>query len=91
MKRHTGVQVELDVCVLLLFVAVVVRSALHDLHVAQLDVCAGRLGGYEAAESDYCGDGKGDGGEEAEDILQAHQCRVHLGGVVERVRLLAAF
>lgn len=82
-RECTCVEVELDVCVLLLLVAVVVWSALDDLHVAQLDVCAGRLGRYEAAERNHCGNGEGDGGEEAEDILQAHQCRMHIGGIAE--------
>lgn len=78
--RRTSVQVEPDVCVLLLLVAVVVRPPLDYLHVAQLDVGGGSLGGDEAAERNHGRDGEGDGGEEAEDILQSHQCRVHLVG-----------
>ena len=78
--RRTRVQVELDMRILLLLVAVVVRPALDHLHVAQLDVGRGRLGGHEAAERNYHGDGEGNRGEEAKDILQSHQCRVHLGG-----------
>lgn len=82
-NKRTSVQVELDVRILLLLVAVVVRAAFYDLHVAQLDVCARCLRGDEAAERDYHGDGEGDGGEEAEDILQSHQCGVHRVGLGE--------
>jgi hypothetical protein len=68
--------------VLLLLVAVVVGSAFYDLHIAQLYRGSRALGGDEAAECDYRSDGECDGREEAEDILQSHQCRVHLVGRV---------
>lgn len=77
-REHTGVQIEAHVCVFFLLVAVVVRSPFDDLHVAQIYAGAGGLRGYEAAERDYCGYGEGDGGEEAEDILQSHECGVHV-------------
>jgi hypothetical protein len=73
-RLRTGVQVELDVCIFLALVAVVVRAALDDLHVAQ------RYGGRrglrrdEAAERNHRRDGEGDGRKEAEHILQPHEC-----------------
>ena len=79
-EERTGVQVKLDVRIFLLLVAVVVRPPLDDLHVAHLHRGIRALGGHEAAECDYGGDGEGDSCEEAEDILQSHQCRVHLVG-----------
>ena len=85
---RTCVQVELDVRVLLLLVAVVVRPSLYYLHVAQLYVRIRALRGDEAAECNYRGDGEGDCREEAEDILQAHQCRMHLVGGMWRVRVV---
>lgn len=63
--------------ILLLLVAIVVRPALHDLYIAQLYSCARGLWGYEAAERDYRRDGEGDGCEEAEDVLQPHECGMH--------------
>jgi hypothetical protein len=74
---RTSFQVEPDVGVFLLLVAVVVRPAFYNLHIAQLYVCARCLWGYEAAERNYCCDGEGYGCEEAEDILQPHESRVH--------------
>lgn len=79
---RTSIEIELDMRVFLLLIAVVVRPALDDLHAAQLDVGARRLGGYEAAERNDGCDGEGDRGEEAEDVLQAHQGRMHLGECV---------
>lgn len=64
--------------VFFLLVAVVVRSALDDLHVAQLDVCAGCLWGYEAAKCNDRGHAECYRGEEAEDVLQPHERGVHV-------------
>lgn len=73
----TSVQIKLDVRVLLPLVAVVMRSPLHHLHIAHLNRRIRALRGHEAAECDYRRNGKGHGREEAKDILQSHQCRVH--------------
>ena len=74
--------------ILLLLVAVVVRSSLDDLHVAQLYRGVRVLRGNEAAERDYRSDGEGDGCEETKDILQSHQCRMHLVGCIGFVRVV---
>ena len=76
---HTSLEVELDVRVLLPLATVVVRPALHDLHIAQLKRGAGRLWRNKATECNDARYGKGNGGEEAEDILRPHQRGVHRG------------
>lgn len=51
-----------------------------DIHldIAQLDACRGRLGDPCDRESDDDGGDESDSREEAEDILNSHQCRMHL-------------
>jgi hypothetical protein len=83
--KRTSIQIEAHIRVFFFLVAVVVRPPFDDLHVAQAYAGAWGLWGYEAAERNYGGYGEGDGGEEAEDILQSHECGVH---VVWAVRLL---
>ena len=63
--------------ILLLLITVIVRPALHDLHIPQLYSRARRLGVYEGGQSDYGCDGECDRGEESEDILEAHERGVH--------------
>jgi hypothetical protein len=53
--------------------AVVVRSALDDLDILELEACAGRLGDEHNTDGDCCCDCECGGCEEAEDILHAHQ------------------
>ncbi len=43
-ERHTRVQIELNMRILLLLIAIIVRPALDDLHIAQRDRGTGVLG-----------------------------------------------
>lgn len=85
--RHTGIQVKLDMRILLPLGRVVVRPALDYLHIAQRYAGRGILGRNKTAQRDDGRDCEGDGGEETEDILHPHQIRVHGGCVSERSAL----
>lgn len=69
---RTSIQVELDVGIFLSLCAVVVRPALDDLHVLELEAGAGRLGDEQHAECDGRCHGEGGRGEEAEGGLHSH-------------------
>lgn len=79
---RTGIQVELDMRVFFSLRAVIVRSALDDLHVLELQASTGRLRDEQHAHGDCGRDCERGGCEEAEDILEANHRRMHVGGVI---------
>ena len=70
---RTGIQVKLDVGIFLSLGAVVVRPALDNLHILELEAGAGRLRDEQNAECNRGRDGERGRGEEAEGGLHSHQ------------------
>jgi hypothetical protein len=66
---RTSIEVEFDVCILLLLSTVVVRSTLDDLDILELEAGTGRLRDEQDADCNGCCDGECGRGEEAKDAL----------------------
>jgi hypothetical protein len=73
LATRTSIKVELDMGIFLTLGAVVMRSALDNLNILELEARAGRLGDEKDADGDCCCDCECGRCEEAEDALHAHQ------------------